>query len=319
LRDALSANLSADAKLRVMNNLAMVEWHAGNLSEALNLYSESRVLCESSANCFVLGNYHMNYSIALRAAGRPVDALVEAGTASLQLEQAGHLRHQARVLNNVSMILLDLERLEEAHQKLDQAERLFLRVDDHGGTAQVAETRARVYLAAREYDKAEEFARSAVDILSAGDEKANLVEAMVTHATTLARLKQTVASIERFGKACEIAGQFMNERAVTDITVKLVEELVGSAYLSANVKFEEAILRVEAKLIKEALQRSNGHVTEAAVRLGLKKHQNLCWMLRTRHSDLQGSLEPVQPRRKSQMNKENEGKVVRMRRVAKAH
>jgi len=67
------------------------------------------------------------------------------------------------------MVLLDLGRLEEAHENIDRADRLFRKLGDRGAVAQVGDTRARIYLAAHEYQLAVEVARSTVDVLSQGE------------------------------------------------------------------------------------------------------------------------------------------------------
>jgi tetratricopeptide (TPR) repeat protein len=61
---------------------------------------------------------------------------------------------------------------------------------------------------------------------------------------------------------------------------------------------ETAVLRYEANLIRQALQRSGGSVTRAARMLGVT-HQGLAFILNGRHKDLLSIRTPVKKRRRS--------------------
>jgi tetratricopeptide (TPR) repeat protein len=314
LREGLTQaqDLSADAKLRLQVTLGVIEMEDGDTPAALGIYRDCAGLCEQVASSYLVGTYHMNYSRALRASGSNDDALIEAAAADYYLEQAGHVRYRARVLNNIAWLLLTLNRISEAHESLDRSEHLFQNLRDRGMLAQVADTRAHLYLAEHENEKAEESATAAIKILAGGEERAGLVEALVTHATALARLKRLGESVRRFGEAWETAQQFIGEQRAAEVAVALVEEIVGPAYVTTGAGFEGAISRVEARLIVEALEQSDGGVTGAASRLKLK-HQTLGWMLKSRHQNLQGSRRPLRPRKKSLMTTDP-GKLIRMKR-----
>lgn len=61
---------------------------------------------------------------------------------------------------------------------------------------------------------------------------------------------------------------------------------------------KEEVLRLEADLIKRALEATNGHITPAARLLGLS-HQTLAAILQGRHKNLLPARSPVQKRRRS--------------------
>jgi transcriptional regulator with GAF, ATPase, and Fis domain len=77
--------------------------------------------------------------------------------------------------------------------------------------------------------------------------------------------------------------------------------LVGEQPASQDWKgcsLEEEVLSYERKLIRLALDTSQGKVTRAAERLGIT-HQSLSFILATRHKDLLEARRPPRPRRRT--------------------
>lgn len=314
LRDALRPSLGAEARLGLLIALAVMEWQEGHGIEALTIYSECGPLCDLTESPYLIGKFHMNFAIALKAAGLIDQALIESAAASYYMEQAEHLRCQARIINNTAMMLMTVARFDEAHENVNRAENLFKELEDRGSLAQICETRAQIYLAENQCEKAEEQARAAVSTLSAGDEKAVLVDALTTQGIALARLKRTWEALSCFSRAGEVA-RFISAASAAKVKLTLVEELAGDAYLGNGIDFYGAIKRIEAELIKEALDQSGGRVTEASLRLGMT-HQALCWALGTRHQALQPNRAMLRPRRAKTKTKKGRGKVLRIKRAS---
>jgi len=91
----------------------------------------------------------MNYALALRTAGMTDQALIESTAASFYLEQTGHVRYQARVLNKhcngITWILAGWKRLTK----------ISIGLIGYFASSEIAvrlhrweNTRARIYLAA---------------------------------------------------------------------------------------------------------------------------------------------------------------------------
>ncbi|HEY0408299.1 MAG TPA: helix-turn-helix domain-containing protein, partial [Pyrinomonadaceae bacterium] len=93
----------------------------------------------------------------------------------------------------------------EAHEHLDHARRILVSLKDSGTIAQVDETRARVFLAEREYGLAESASRSAVRTLEKGGRQSLLAEALTTHGVALARLGSHQRARFTLFRAAEIA------------------------------------------------------------------------------------------------------------------
>ena len=88
-------------------------------------------------------------------------AIQEYRVADEHFTLAKNVVFRAHVKNNIGNVLREVHRLKEAHQYLEQARRLFIRVRDKVRTAQVDDTRAQVFIAERKYAQAELIARTA--------------------------------------------------------------------------------------------------------------------------------------------------------------
>jgi tetratricopeptide (TPR) repeat protein len=133
--------------------MAIIEAECKRYGEALRIHSEAGPLFQQLENHCLIGSFHNEYAIVLRNLGTRekrqdyIDvALIEYAAASFHFEQAGHLRYQACVENNLAFLYWKLGRFAEAHQHLDRAQILFARLKDDLHSAQVDETRARVML-----------------------------------------------------------------------------------------------------------------------------------------------------------------------------
>ncbi|HEX7773482.1 MAG TPA: response regulator [Pyrinomonadaceae bacterium] len=154
--------------------------------------------------------------------------MIEYTAAAYHFEQAGHIRYQACVENNMAFLFFRLGRFVDAHTHLDRAQILFARLKDDLHTAQVDETRARVLLAEARLLEAEKTARRAVRTLETGDAAYLLVEALTTHATTLARLRHSVEARSVFERAISVAEEAGDTHGAGVAALSLIEEL-GSA------------------------------------------------------------------------------------------
>ncbi len=152
-------------------------------------------------------------------------ALMEYTAASFHFEQAGHIRFQGCVENNIGSLLGIIGKFEDAHEHLDRAQMLMTRLKDNVHLAQVDETRARVLLAEGRIVEAEKTARSAVRRLEKGDELSLLAEALTTHGIALARLSHADHARIVFEQAINIAERAGAVERAGLAGLTLVEEL----------------------------------------------------------------------------------------------
>src|SRR5919199_858007 len=224
----------AELKALLLIRSAIVERKAQRFEAALEFLRGAGPPAEAGHSDVLKGKLHAELALTLRnlAAGERHEeymdmALVEYAAASLYFEQAGHGRYSARVENNLAYLLLKLGRFAEAHEHLDQAERLFISLRDKGSAAQVKETRARVYLAEGRRAEAERAARAAVELLRDGNQQALLAEAQTTLGVALARLDRCGEARAVLESAVTTAGQAGDGEGAGRAGLTVVEELGG--------------------------------------------------------------------------------------------
>jgi tetratricopeptide (TPR) repeat protein len=221
-------------KALILIRSAIVEFKAKRFEEALQFLRRAEPLAEAGDNDVIKGKLHVELALTLRNLASGVRreeyldlALVEYAAASFFFEQAGHVRYSARVENNLGYLLFTLGRFAEAHEHLDHAERLFLRLKDKGSVAQVKETRAQVYLADGKPADAERAARSAVEVLKEGNEHAFLSEAQTTLGVALARLDRAEEARGMLETAMSLVEMAGDAEGAGKIALTLIEELSG--------------------------------------------------------------------------------------------
>jgi CheY-like chemotaxis protein len=234
LSEALRRLTDSDIELRAkaLLRFAIIEKESKRLGDALRIHIEAAPLFEQLQNHCLIGSFHNEFGTVLKnlGAGESRDdyidrALIEFAAAAFHFEQAGHIRYQACVENNLGMLFWKSERFADAHKHLDRAQILFARLKDALHGAQVDETRARVLLAEGRVIEAEKAARRAVRTLETGDAAYLLAEALTTHATALARLRHSVEARSAFERAISIAELAEDTHSAGLAALRLVEEL----------------------------------------------------------------------------------------------
>ena len=242
----------SEQSLRALLNSAIVEKRSNRHADALRIHIESASRFDRSDNHALRGNFHNEFGSVLKRVGLSeartdyVDqAFIEYAAASYHFERAGHTRYLARVDNNLGLLLLEAGKLVEAHQRLNRARALFVRLRDKGGVAQVDDTRARAFIAEGHYQKAEMIGRTAVRTLEQGDERSLLSEALTTHATALARLGRQQNAFAEFKRAMDIAEQAGDPETSGLAALATIEELserMSSAQLREHFRRAESSL-----------------------------------------------------------------------------
>ena len=221
-----------DLKALALVYLAEVERSSSRLNDALRVVSEAAALINESASHVLQGKFHNTLAIVLKNLGASEKrsdymdrALVEFTAASFHFEQAGHIRFNARVENNLGFLYLQLNRYRESQQHLERARRLFVSLKDQGSVAQVNETRARLFIAQGQVSEAERVVKSAVRTQEKSGEQALLAESLTTHGLALARLGEFDRAYTSLQRAVEVAALVGdNERAGLAV-VTMLEEL----------------------------------------------------------------------------------------------
>jgi tetratricopeptide (TPR) repeat protein len=221
-----------NTRARALLRLSIVEWSASRYGEALRILEDNSPLFKKITNHTIRGAYHNQLALLLRnlaTGGEKADyfqrVISEYEEADYQFKLAHNIIFRAHVKNNVGNILRQLSRFKEAHQYLEQARRLTLRVRDKVRTAQIDETRAQVFIAEKKLIQAESTVRHAVTVLRKSGQQCLLTDALITHGIALARLKRAEQAQFTFQKAIEVAHQVgaLNKAGLAALT--LIEEL----------------------------------------------------------------------------------------------
>lgn len=226
------AGKDSEQRARALLNRTMVEISSNRFNDALNTLNEAAPLFEASQNHAAKGRFHNQLALVLKKLGAAENredymdrAVVEYTASSYHIEQAGNTRYRAILENNLGFLLLTRRRYAEAHEHLDRAHLLFTSLKDGARTAQVDDTRARVFLAQQRNLEAEKISRVAVRNLERGDEQSLLAEALTTHGTALARLGRYDEARLTLERAMDVAAQSGDGEGAGAAALTIIEEL----------------------------------------------------------------------------------------------
>ncbi|MBV8857223.1 MAG: hypothetical protein JOZ02_09860 [Acidobacteria bacterium] len=204
----------ADAERRaiVLLRWVTVECAAGRLHNALGILKESERILSGSENHVLRGSFHNLHAVTLRRLGAMEGhgdyydrAIIEYTAAVFYYEQARHERYAARIENNLAFLLYKLGRYADAHEHLDRAQSVYVRLRDEGSLAQVDETRARVLVAEKHYREAARFIAGAIKTLEQGGESALLADALTVQGVVWARVGGYESSLHILRRAVAVA------------------------------------------------------------------------------------------------------------------
>lgn len=225
-------DIESHQRLRALLNKALIEEVSSRSHEALQILSEAAPLFSASTSHALKGKFHNEFGTVLKNVGlaqRREDlidrSLMQYTAASVELEEAGHLRALGSVENNLAFLYVHLEKFDEAHEHLDRAVSLVTRSGDKGKRAEFEDTRARAFVGQGLFDKAERVAASAVKRFREGDQQSYLALSLTTHGTVLAKLGRTTEALARFNEAINVAEQAGDRETGGSASITIVEEL----------------------------------------------------------------------------------------------
>jgi len=342
-RQAVEGAQKPETKLRTLTHASTVEISSGRYTDALALLNTAADLLLEVSDDWLHGCYHFQRALVYRNLENVDEALVEYSAASMYLANAGHTRYLARVENNIGFIYLQLGRPTEALSHLDQARTIFVTLKDSGSVAQVNETRARVFLALKQFADAESAIFAAIATFEKGEDSSLLAEALTTEGSIFSGSGKYDRARDAFNRASDVATTAGDSHLAAMAQLRMIEEIgdqLSRTELLASYRraddyvsdqasqsdqeglricgrividklevlcgtLEEEVKDFEVRLIAEALERHNGDVTGAARELGITR-QGLARILEGRHGKtLAGARRPKRVRRKSIMRRDS--------------
>lgn len=230
---AVEGLADADTELRAVALLryVTVECAAGRLHNALEVLNGAARVMDTSGNHYLRGSFHNLYAVTLRRLGAVEGhgdhndkAIIEYTAAIYHYGEAGHERYSAAIENNLAFLLYKLGQYAEAHEHLDRARRVLVRLNEAEDVAQVDETRARVLIAERKYSEAGRVIAGAIRTLEKGGESALLADALTMQGVAWARLEGHEGSVNVLRRAMSMAEAAGARSSAACAALTLIEE-----------------------------------------------------------------------------------------------
>src|SRR5882762_9699063 len=220
-----------DLEAILLIRAGIIEERTRRLNDALQFYKRAAPLVERSEDHALKGSFHFEYGLVLGRLSDPENrgdyidrALIEYAASSFHYEQAGNELALARVELNLGFLFFKVERYGQAHEHLNLARHLFLKLKDAATAAQVDDTRARTLLAQGHAAEAERIARYAVRVLERGGQQALLAEGLTTQGVALARLGNHIRAKALLERAIEVAETVGDLEGAGRAKLSIIEE-----------------------------------------------------------------------------------------------
>ena len=261
-------------RARALLRLSDVEHSAGRHYDALKLLTDNASVFTKIPHFAIRGSYHNALAMTFEEIAvwdhRPDYfhcALTEYRVAEHQFKLAKNHIFRASVKNNVAVVLTNLRRFKEAHKNLDQARDLTVRYKDRTRTALIDSTRAELLIAERKFKAAEAAARRAASALEKAGHRCWLVDALISHATALARLGKHERAHVVFQQAIEIANEadIPNKAGLAALT--LIEEVDHLSPDTLQAAYQQAREWLADSQSRQVLSRLNAAAGKLAARV----------------------------------------------------
>ena len=207
-----STGADAEQRAKVLLRRVTVECAAGRYHDALTILRDYAHIFDEQISHAFRGSFHSHLAVALKqlgAAERRPDyldrAIIEYTAAIHHYEQARHERYIANNENNLANLLRKMGHYAEAHEHLDRAGVILVRLNDAGLLAHVDETRARLLIDEGQYGEAGRVIARSIQTLERGSAAAPLAEALTTQGVVWARLGDNERSVNVLRRALSVA------------------------------------------------------------------------------------------------------------------
>ena len=263
-----------------------------NLDRALIENAAATFHLEQARHTRYLARVENNIAFILMEFERHDEALEHLNKARqifLQLKDSSGV---AQVNETRASVFLAQQRYEEAEKDAATAVEILEQGDEQALLAQAVTTRAialaqlgRYQPAFESFSRATEIAEAAGDRVSSGRTQLLMMEHLRNHLAPSDLFKLYLQADERVGRPAD-AETMEYLRAASRLAIKAAQRTIGPVKdLVMQGSLRDEVRRYEAELIKCALEKSDGQVTNAARLLGIT-HQGLCEILNSRHKNL---------------------------------
>ncbi len=169
-------------------------------------------------DAFLNGSFCTNVGFALRNLGKITEALEKYKLAIEFHQKSGHQIYLGTIENNRAYLYQKENRFSEAHESIDNAVKIFKQIKDRTREGFSLDTKAQIYFAEEKYAEALKTAGKAIAILGKSENKAYLVESLMTKAKSLIYLEDDISiAILCLSDAVQIARTDISEDAAKEL------------------------------------------------------------------------------------------------------
>lgn len=245
---------------RALLMLAMDEFSAGRLNDAQARLNEAAVIVKMAGPWLTAIHNHQlalvlrNLAVAADSHDYLERALKHYMKAVYQFEAIGNYQSVAITENNCGYLLITLKHLEKAEAHLTRAGKLY-ELTDKIVPGQFEDTRARFYIAAKQFDLAEEAIAKSIDTLEQSGDEAWLAESLTTQGVLLCRMGRDRQAKRVLQRACQIAEYSGNREGAERALLTLIEEMHDQLEDDERVELRAALGRLLAAQQASAVER----------------------------------------------------------------
>jgi tetratricopeptide (TPR) repeat protein len=202
----------------------------------------------------------------------------------------------ARAANNLMFLALNLNNLANTYRTAGELKMALAMINeaiaiieargDKGWTAHILDTKALIYLDQCEYNESLKVIEESIEIFVEGEDYGGLTDAMWTKCLCLLRLNRFTDALGIFIEIREIAARQIGQVAVDKFEKFLTEEI----YVLKHFPLADEVATLKRSLVVKAMRESGGHVSKAALKLGLRSQQHLSDILNNQFPDIHDEL-----------------------------
>jgi len=218
----------------------------------------------------------------------------------------------ARAANNFMLLALNLNNLANTYRTCGELKRALATSNeaiaiteargDRGWTAHILDTKALIYLDQCEYNESLKIIEESIEIFVEGEDYGGLTDSMWTKCLCLLRLDRFTDALRVFVELRAIAARQIGEIAVDKFTTLLMEQI----YILKHFPLTDEIAALKRSLVVKAMRESGGHVSKAALKLGLRSQQHLSDILINQFPDIYDELGIKRRARRSKATRKKE-------------
>lgn len=242
----LAPELEAKILLRSVN----VDISTSQYARAMDTINKAFSLLRKSSNSLLLGKLYFHQALIFHLQGEDENrtdllklSLEGYNRASTYYKKAKHDRYIANAENNTGNVYRLLRQFADAHTHLDTSIKMYGKLKDKGGAAQVYDNKARAFIGQGKLSDAELAALTSVNLIREGGENAWLAESLTTLGVVLSRGGNFTEAASAFVEAKETALKVGDNESAGIAVLTQVEELqnnltpavVRSLFLEADM------------------------------------------------------------------------------------